>query len=243
MTEDTTLSTARARIIDAAISLLAESGPSEVKARSVAVKAGVSTMGVYTHFGGVPELLQAVADEGFKRQAAFFRRAPRSDDPMANLYTLALVCRDFAEKNRHLYDLMFGLSIDGRYNNSRGAATPVAKTKSVEFERSFAYPLQECIRLVETDCVRQRAPMMIAVQFWSGLHGFIMLELGGHFDDLADPTTEVLEPLCINMIVGMGAEREKAVASAEKATTAWADYVAASGRDVSTWDELGASGS
>jgi AcrR family transcriptional regulator len=230
VTEDVPLSTARGRIIDAAIGLLAESGPSEVKARSVAVKAGLSTMGLYTHFGGVPELLQAVANEGFKRQAAFFRRAPRSDDPMANLYILALACRDFAEKNRHLYDLMFGLSIDGRYNNSRGAATRVAKTKSAEFEMAFAYPLHECIWLVEMNCVRQSDPLMIAVQFWSSLHGFIMLDLGGHFDDLSDPTTAILKPMCINMVVGMGAERERAAASAENAATSWADYLASGAR-------------
>ena len=76
---------ARTRLIEATIRLLEREGPSEVKARSVTSEAGVSTMGVYTHFGGVPELLQAVAEEGLRRLVAAFESVPITDDPLADL--------------------------------------------------------------------------------------------------------------------------------------------------------------
>ena len=74
-----------ARLVQATIQLLAESGPSAIKARTVASASGLSTMVVYSHFGGIPELLNAVIDEGFRRLAQVFSEGPITDDPVADL--------------------------------------------------------------------------------------------------------------------------------------------------------------
>lgn len=63
------------RLVRAAIGLLAEQGPSAVKARTVASASGLSTMVVYSHFGGIPELMGAVADHGFRNSV---ERSPGS---------------------------------------------------------------------------------------------------------------------------------------------------------------------
>jgi AcrR family transcriptional regulator len=54
------------RVVQATIRLLAEQGPSAIKARSVASASGLSTMAVYHHFGGIAELMRAAVDHGFK---------------------------------------------------------------------------------------------------------------------------------------------------------------------------------
>ena len=71
---------------------------------------GLSTMAVYTHFGGIPELLQAVVDQGLKDLDRAISQVPVTDDPVADLSAMALGCRQFARQNPHLYELMFGLS-------------------------------------------------------------------------------------------------------------------------------------
>jgi len=222
MTIDSSLPDPRTRLVEATIRLLARSGPSEVKARSVSSEAELSTMGVYTHFGGVPELLQAVADEGFNRQAAVFGRLPGTADPMADLCAMALACHDFARTNPHLYDLMFGLSIHGRYSPSRGGAEPILSGQSASFQAAYAYLRSGCARLVDSRCVRQADPDLIALQFWSTLHGFIMLDLAGHFAQVDNPSSDILVPMCINMVVGLGAKRAQADLSATGAKTMWA---------------------
>ena len=211
----------RSRFIEATIRLLAKSGPSEVKARPVATEAGLSTMGVYNYFGGVQGLLQAVADEGFKRQAAAFSQVVNTNDPMTDLCMMAFACRNFAFENPHLYDLMFGLSILGRYSPTRGTATHVLQEFSPSFNVSYAYLHRGCARLIEDNCGLILDPDLIALQFWSTLHGFIMLELGGHFTDRTNPSLEILMPLCINLVVGLGAERGKAERSAASAISKW----------------------
>ena len=65
MSESPTPDGVRERLIQVTIRLLAEQGPSAIKARTVASAAGLSTMVVYHHFGGIPELTRAVVDHGF----------------------------------------------------------------------------------------------------------------------------------------------------------------------------------
>ncbi|MBB5498789.1 TetR/AcrR family transcriptional regulator [Paraburkholderia sp. MM5384-R2] len=212
----------RTRLIEAAIRLLATNGPSEVKARSVANEAGLSTMGVYSHFGGVPELLQAVADEGLGRLAAAFGLVQSTDDPLADLCAMSLAYRDVARRNPHLYDLMFGLSIHGRYSLSWGTATQVSSEHSPAFNAVYSLLVKACARLVDANCVQKISASLIAMQLWSAVHGFVMLELADHFTDLTDPLSEVLVPMCTNLIVGLGAKRERVEASTAGVVNRWA---------------------
>ncbi|ABD68079.1 transcriptional regulator, TetR family [Rhodoferax ferrireducens T118] len=212
----------RSRLLKAAIRLLATHGPTEIKARSVSSEAGLSTMGVYTHFGGVSELLQAVAEEGFRQQADIFRQVANTQDAMTDLCAIALACRDFAMRNAHLYDLMFGLSIQGRYGPVRGESTTAPKVGADAFMASYSHLRGGCERLIKGNCVRQMEPDLMAAQLWSTLHGFILLELGGHFAATLNPPIEILVPMCINLVVGLGADRERAKASAAIAVADWA---------------------
>ena len=88
--------------MQATIRLLAEQGPSAIKARTVASATGLSTMVLYRHFGGIPELIRAVVDYGFRELDRAFSEVPVTDDPIADLFVLALTCRRVARENPHL---------------------------------------------------------------------------------------------------------------------------------------------
>lgn len=222
MPADSSSQDAGVRLVEATIRLLATKGPSEVKARSVSEEAGLSTMGVYTYFGGVPELLQAVADEGFKQLATVFEQVPGTADAIADLCNLEMACRDFARRNPHLYDLMFGLSIQGRYGPTRGAAT-AAGNYSPAFKAAFSHLVKRCAHLVHDKCLPAVDPAFIGLQLWSAVHGFIMLELAGHFAEVADPPSEILIPMTNNVVIGMGAARESVESSTAGVIAAWSD--------------------
>lgn len=222
MLADSSIQDAGVRLVEAAIRLLATKGPSEVKARSVSKEAGLSTMGVYTYFGGVPELLKAVADEGFRRLAAVFQQVPETSDSMADMCHLAMACRDFARRNPHLYDLMFGLSIHGRLGPSRGAVDAAPSDHSAAFRAAYAYLFGRSVRLVESKCVPDADPASLGLQLWTAVHGFVTLELAGHFAEVADPPSEVLVRLTNNVVIGMGADRKRVEASTAPVVAAWA---------------------
>ena len=60
------------RLVQATIRLLAEQGPSAIKARTVAAASGLSTMVVYSHFGGIPELTAPLSTRGSRSSTRRF---------------------------------------------------------------------------------------------------------------------------------------------------------------------------
>ncbi|GGO00710.1 TetR family transcriptional regulator [Nocardia rhizosphaerihabitans] len=198
------------RLVDAATKLLAEAGPSQIKARSVAEAAQVSTMSVYYHLGGLPELLQAVVDNGFRELDRVFRAVPRSEDPAADLFGIALACRRLAQTNPHLYDLMFGLSTRRGYRQLR-PSRPGSTARSEAFQAAYSHLVRECARFVESGRIRRdENPEVVATQLWSCVHGFVTLELGDHFAQFRDPVGQVLQSMLVNIMVGLGDAAESA---------------------------------
>jgi AcrR family transcriptional regulator len=204
------------RLVNATIRLLAEQGPSAIKARTVAAASGLSTMVVYSHFGGIPELMCAVIDHGFKDLDRAFSQLPVTDDPIADLAVQALTCRRVARENPHLYDLMFGLSTRATYRPLTDSEVRLSG-RSPTFRAAYAHVAEACARLVSSGRVTHQHPEAIAAQLWSFVHGFITLELAETFVGFDDPVRQVLLPLGVNLSVGLGDTRERAQASHEAA--------------------------
>jgi AcrR family transcriptional regulator len=211
-----TLAGAPERLIRATIRLLAEHGPSAIKARTVASAAGLSTMAVYSHFGGIPELTRAVIEHAFAELDREFARVPATDDPIADLAALALTCRRVARENPHLYDLMFGLSTRATYRPLNDPNGHVSR-RSLTFRGAYARVEDACARLVSSGRVRRQEQRVLAAQLWSFVHGFVTLELAGTFADCDDPVRHLLLPMGVNLSVGLGDSRERAEASHETA--------------------------
>ena len=191
------------RLVEATIRLLAEEGPSVIKARSVASASGLSTMVVYSHFGGIPELLDAVSEEGFKQLATAFSQVPAIDDPLADLCSMALTTRQRARENPHLYDLMFGLSKRATYRPIKDHCQ-TCSGGSAAFVAAYDHVVAACARLIGSGRVGQHDPRVLAGQLWSIVHGFVTLELSDHFADFDDPVESVLLPLGTALAVGLG---------------------------------------
>ena len=204
------------RLVEATIRLLAEEGPSAIKARTVASASGLSTMVVYSHFGGIPELLNAVVEEGFRRLGEEFSRVPITDDPLADLCSMSLMTRQSARANPHLYDLMFGLSMRATYRPLKDDGPSLSGCSSA-FVAAYVHVVDACARLVESGRVGDHDPRALAGQLWSMVHGFVTLELSGHFAEFDDAVGTVLMGLGTNLAVGLGDDRARATASHELA--------------------------
>src|SRR5438874_77229 len=97
----------RPALIEAAARLIATEGVGALTLRRVADEVGTSTMAIYTHFGGMPELRRAVRREGFARLAARGARVGESDDPVADVAMLGLEYYEHAVSDPHLYRVMY----------------------------------------------------------------------------------------------------------------------------------------
>jgi len=95
----------RILLIERAAQMLRAREP--VTLRSIVAGAGVSTMAVYTYFGGMDGLWRAMRQEGFTRLAARLQAVPRSPDPVRDLAALGAAYLSNALANPDLYRVMF----------------------------------------------------------------------------------------------------------------------------------------
>ncbi len=172
-------------------------------------------MAVYHHFGGIAELIRAVAERGFTELDTAFSQVPVTEDPIADLFALALTCRRVARENPHLYDLMFGLSTRRATYRPLSDSDVRLSGRSPAFRGAYVHITEACERLMRSGRVRQQDPEAVAAQLWSFVHGFITLELAEHFVEFEDPVAQVLVPMGVNLAVGLGDKRERAQASHE----------------------------
>jgi AcrR family transcriptional regulator len=204
--------TARDALIEAALELLQENGFTGVQARTVTAKAGLTTMALYTQFGGLPGLMAAVCNEGFARLAAQLREVHPTDDPIADLFSMALMYRRFALDNPNLYDLLFGRASKGAMRGSlavgESGASPTA------YRASFSLIEDACGRAIAAGRLREAGSAPLAAQTWAFVHGFVALELGGHLTAFQDPLREVLAPLAVAYMTGHGDDHQATSASA-----------------------------
>ncbi|WP_063725739.1 TetR/AcrR family transcriptional regulator, partial [Cryptosporangium arvum] len=132
--------------------------------RSLVAGTGVSTMAVYTHFGGMDGLWRALRQEGFTRLDARLARVAPSDDPVRDLAALAAGYVGNALEHPDLYRVMFDAAFDledsGAADSTLERLVLAARRAADRFDP-------------ETD------PLDLAVRIWAVGHGVVSLVATG----------------------------------------------------------------
>ena len=185
----------RRRLLEEAARLLGEEGPSALSTRRLARDAGTSTMAVYTHFGGMPALVREIVAEGFRRLMERVAAVPVTDDPVHDLAQVSIAYRANALENPQIYAVMFGSASLGGYRLN-------------EDERevglgAFGQLVDAVRRAMDAGRLREDDPAAVAGQFWSALHGYVMLELSGFHRVVEDPEAQLLWPMLAHLVQGL----------------------------------------
>ena len=160
-------------LVVAAHRLLAEHGPDALTVRRIANAAGMSTMNVYSRFGGKDGVIDELYADGYRRLLAEVDAIPVGDDIPADLVRIAGTYRSWALDNPRYYAIMFRQAVSGFEPAS----------ESIEFARGGLARLVERVAagqhdgsIVTTDGYDATE---IAVWLWATCHGMISLELDG----------------------------------------------------------------
>jgi AcrR family transcriptional regulator len=182
----------RSALIETAARLLATEGPEALTLRRLADEVGTSTMAVYTHFGGMPELRRALRREGFARLADFLDGVARTRDPVADLIALGYAYFQNAVTNPHLYRAMF----------MEHGVEPADVVIGVETFETLVGAVQRCI---ETARVRLTDAVAVATHLWALTHGIAMLHLAGFLS--VDQALDSFGGAGRSLLLGYGDER------------------------------------
>lgn len=152
-------------------------------------------MAVYTHFGGMPGLWQAVRQEGFLRLSDRLNALAPTDDPVCDLAALSSAYTANALEHPALYRTMFDASVD-----LEDAA--VADT-------GFSRLIEAATRARAAGRFGRRTdPAAYALRHWATGHGIISLVLTGVLPRAA--LDEHVPPMMVALLVAAGDREDRA---------------------------------
>jgi AcrR family transcriptional regulator len=154
----------------AAHELLATEGPDALTVRQLATRAGVSTMNIYSRFGGKDGIVEDLYIAGFHMLGAAMASAGTTDDPLADLHACGRAYRRFALEHPTYYAVMFDRAVPG-YD-----PTPSALAEAAATLHQLAERLARCMT---AGILRDEEPLAVAASVWATCHGLVSLELRG----------------------------------------------------------------
>jgi AcrR family transcriptional regulator len=194
----------RTSLIDAAARLVAEGGPRSLSARRLAAEAGTSTMAVYTYFGSMSAIVREIVHDGFGRLQRLFNLVEPTDDPVADMALLGRVYRHNAITNRHVFEVMFGGS---------SLAGFALTEEDRQHGRYTLTTVVECAyRCAAAGRFRPEDPVLKAHHMWLGVHGTVLLDLGGYLVEPYD-AEQCFESQLVSLMIGAGDDPVRAVKS------------------------------
>lgn len=213
------MSGARGALVDAGVRILERDGLPALSARKVAVEAGTSTMALYTNFGGMTGLLEAIAVDVFVRFTQALTEIPETADPVADFMAMGLAYHRFALTNPQRYQLIFGTTASLASHRTDLTVTGSATNRD-EWATSFEALHKAVHRMMAAGRIRDDDELAVAGRLWSLNHGGVMLEMAGFFGHEGHGLTQIMGPLIIDTLVGMGDDRDAATRSLQKVVAA-----------------------
>lgn len=193
----------RARLLKAALGRLEASGPEALRARELTDEIGASTQAIYTLFGGMPRVLEALVADGFVRLALHVEAVPETDDPVADFFARGGAYCDWALTNPQCYRLMFGLTKGLRVRSELEMTATGRLANFSEGHAALEVMVRSLARVIEAGRVRPVDPVVAAGQFLSATHGYVLLDIAGTFGHQGHGL-QILASLARNLMVGLG---------------------------------------
>lgn len=159
----------REALLEAAVRLIAEVGPTAFTLREVARRAGVSHNAPYRHFQDKDDLLNAVATQGFlELTQAMLDGAKRQPNSLAQLKSAGLAYISFALRRPEHFTVMFEAPVpkERKYSDEAG-------------EQSFATLLNFVRRCQDEGLLLAGDTQKLALLAWTMVHGIAKLAITG----------------------------------------------------------------
>lgn len=165
-------------LLAAAHHLLSTVGAEALTVRRIANEAGMSTMNVYSRFGGKDGVIDELYADGYRRLVQQLESVPMTNSLPHDIVAITSAYREFALANPTYYGVMFRSSIPGFEPSPDSVEVAIGLLKSM-VER---IGLAQASGHITTDF----EPYEVAAWIWATCHGLVSLELDGVGNELID---------------------------------------------------------
>ncbi|MFA5119638.1 TetR/AcrR family transcriptional regulator [Zavarzinia sp.] len=190
------VATRREAVVVAALSIVGESGLEALSARSLAKHCGVSTMAIYSLFGGMPGLYEALAARATDLMNTYILDANSGLPPLDRLRGFGLAYRRFALEHPAAFELL----------TRRGHSLVVAMRDRPSYAAYLAAIEQgkaEGLFRPELDA-REFGDIL-----WAAAHGMLTFELSGTYPAGEDHEARLMRGFDLLLAAGMPVEQRK----------------------------------
>lgn len=178
----------RRRVLDAALEILAESGPDFLNLRAIAERTGMAVASLYNYFADKDELVAQLAIQGFEQLE---RSVSETQPDNTGCYHHVAAHLDFARVQPALYGLMYSERLLSRYEGIR-----LAEARAFG---AFRRAMCAC-ETVDPDTVEK-----MAVASWALSRGTAAVAISR--GDAGGPSTDVLQDVLQGLAHLAGPER------------------------------------
>jgi hypothetical protein len=133
--------------------------------------------------------------------------------------------REFALANPQRYQMMFGTSADSLDRHHADLTVTGSASDRAEFAVSFEALLDVVRRMIGAGRIRDDGASVVAGRLWCLTHGAVLLEIAGFFGHEGHGVTEILAPITVDVLVGMGDDRKRTNQSLTEAVTRIGDRI------------------
>lgn len=202
------------RILAAARAQLTTVGPAQLSLRAIARELGIVSSAIYRYVASRDELITRLILQSFTELADEVEKACRQvgPQPWVQWHTWAHALHDWALEHPYDWALIYGIPVPGyaaptetieparRVNQPvlelYPQLAPTSKSSAVldASERALA-PLHALLSDSDSEVQGSYGVTTGMMLAWSGVHGFITLELGGHFQGSVHETPPVFTAL------------------------------------------------
>ncbi|GHA06433.1 TetR family transcriptional regulator [Arenicella chitinivorans] len=156
---------AQTKILNAASELFLTGGVAALSVRAIAKQAGLSTIGIYSHFQGKQGILDALYIEGFELVSAAMSVAEDENVTLEHVLAAARGYLRVAKQHEAHYRLIFG-EADAGYEPSERARAAA--------ETAFGSLVSHLGLFLQTEKL-QGDRWVLAMDVWAILHGYVSI--------------------------------------------------------------------
>ncbi|MDD9965421.1 MAG: TetR/AcrR family transcriptional regulator [Myxococcales bacterium] len=185
----------RRGLLDAALEVLQERGPSGLSLREVARRAGVSHGAPAHHFRDKAGLLTALAVEGFELfHAGLVRAAEPVEEPVAAFAATGRAYVHFAAEHGAHFELMFRPE----------HLDPAAPELALAMERAYGQLFERVLAAQAAGYAARLPAEDVALSAWACVHGLATLWLNGNLQARFEgPLDEVIDRVLLASAAGL----------------------------------------
>jgi AcrR family transcriptional regulator len=156
-------------LLEAAHRLLYADGPDALTVRRIASEAGMSTMNVYSRFGGKDGVIEEIYADGHRRLGAALSAVAVTDNVFDDLMNVADEYRSFAKAHSAYYGVMFRSTVPGFRPSDETRAEALLALVSLGSRISAGQ---------QSGCIDSKHnPEVVAAWLWAMCHGLVSFEL------------------------------------------------------------------